>query len=560
MTGLRARLLKQASSNLLTDADPAVVRDYYQGVIDSVNSVIYTVNRDLHIIGVNRQWDAFALANGGEHLSSEHILGCPLLGQMRGVPLERWRTICPQILGGQIPRYVDEIVCEEQNDWRHYTLAANSLKDRQGDILGITFVATNITQLKRAEAEMLKRLVEIRGLRHLAHAAGAWFNQRAFYKQVTADIAHLFDADKCVILQWGKDSGHLQAQAPAFGLTERELIGLSLDIDDPTGLKSLWQDLEKRDYVLLNEAVDASNSVTPFQANKLAAMMAMLRVSGRVYGAILVAGRNHLFSDQDGQLLTALAAQIVLVIEGVELNQRLNDRTRQLAKTRQELARMTEITTSLRLPLTVVRGYLELMLDGALGPVSEGQIATVDMLFNKMCNVTDLVNQFPLSQFLPDVTRYEPIQLADLVFKALDKQASSIEEAGLEPVVQLPLTGSTLTGEGYVAVGDPDSLFNVFDVLLDHAVKFSRSGGTIQVSLHESSEIIYVKIDASGADVSVHHLLQIWQPKEQTSHPDSIDLARVKQIVQDHSGCVWTESLPGQGIAFYVALPKMTLE
>ena len=87
MKGLRARLLEQAAPNLLSDIDPKVVRGYYQSVIDSIASVIYTVDRELRIVGVNRQWDVFALANGGEHLTSEHILGTPLLSQMRGAPL-----------------------------------------------------------------------------------------------------------------------------------------------------------------------------------------------------------------------------------------------------------------------------------------------------------------------------------------------------------------------------------------------------------------------------------------------------------------------------------------
>jgi len=150
MKGLRARLIEQAASNPLANTDPALVRDYYQSVIDSVNSVIYTVDRELRITGVNYQWDAFALANGGEHLTSVHVLGTSLLSQISGAPLERWRMVCQQILSGQTPRYLDEIACEEQSAWRHYTLAANPLIGSQGEILGITFVATNITQLKKA--------------------------------------------------------------------------------------------------------------------------------------------------------------------------------------------------------------------------------------------------------------------------------------------------------------------------------------------------------------------------------------------------------------------------
>ena len=556
MKGLRVKLLEQAASNPFATADPAVVRDYYQSVIDSVNSVIYTVDRELRITGVNYQWDAFALANGGEHLTSVHILGTSLLSQMSGAPLERWRTVCQQILSGQTPRYLDEIACEEQNAWRYYTLAANPLKDGRGEILGITFVATNITQLKKAETEMLRRLVEIRGLRQVAYAAGVRFDQRAFYRQVTASIAHLFDAEKCIIFRWSKRSGHLQAQAPAFGLTGRPLLDLSLDIGDPDDSESLWQDLEEKDYILLNEGDDAPDSMieTSARVDRLAAMLAMLRVSGRVHGTILVAGCDRPFSAQDGQLLATFAVPIVLAIEDAESNQRMLDRTRQLAAARGELERMTKVAETLRRPLTIVRGYLELWHDGVLGSVPKGQMGTMSLLLDKTRDIASLVNQLLPSQFLPDATHCESIHLADLVRQVLDKRATSIKQAGLDLVSHLP----TSDDEKCMTIGDPDLLFNAFDALLDNVVRFSSDDGTIQVSLHESSDIIYIKIDHTGADIPAHHLLQIWQPQEQTGPSDPTDLAEVKQIVEQHGGHVWAESQPGQGSSFYVALPRMT--
>ena len=556
MKGLRARLIEQAASNPLANTDPALVRDYYQSVIDSVNSVIYTVDRELRITGVNYQWDAFALANGGEHLTSAHVLGTSLLSQISGAPLERWRTVCQQILSGQIPRYLDEIACEEQSAWRHYTLAANPLIGSQGEILGITFVATNITQLKKAEIEMLKRLVEIRGLRRVAYAAGVRFDQRAFYKQVTANIAQLFDAEKCIIFRWSKRSGHLQAQAPAFGLAGRALLDLSLDIGEPDDPESLWQDLEEKDYILLNEGADAPDSMieTSARVDRLAAMMAMLRVSGRVHGTILVAGRVRPFSAQDGQLLATFAVPVVLAIEDAESNQRMLDRTRQLAAARGELDRMTRVAETLRRPLTVVRGYLELWLDGVLGSVPEGQMKTMSMLLDKTREIGSLVNQLLPSQFLPDATRCESIHLADLVRQVLDQRATSIKRAGLDLVSPLP----TSDDEKCMTIGDPDLLFNAFDALLDNVVGFSHNDGTIQVSLHESSDIIYVKIDHPSVDIPAHHLSQIWQPQEQGERSGSTDLAQVKQIVEQHGGHVWAESQPGRGSTFYVALPKVT--
>jgi signal transduction histidine kinase len=295
--------------------------------------------------------------------------------------------------------------------------------------------------------------------------------------------------------------------------------------------------------------VEASTRV-----DRLAAMVAVLRVSGRVHGTILVAGRDRPFSEQDGQLLAAFAVPVVLAIEDAELNQRLLDRSQQLVATREELKRMTKIVDSIRSPLTVVQGYLELSLDSVLDPVPERQMATMNMLLDKTRDITSLVNRLsPSQQFLSDTTYYELIYLSDLVRRAMDMRSTSIKQASLDLVAQLPAPG----GGECITAGNPDSLFNVFDALLDNAVKFSPNGGTIHISLHRTSEIVYVKINDSGVGIPTHRLLQIWQPKERSGHSDSISLAEVKQIVEEHGGQVWVESQLGRGSTFYVALPKI---
>ncbi|MFZ5915309.1 MAG: ATP-binding protein [Chloroflexota bacterium] len=535
--------------------DPGSVHDYYQSVIDSVDSIVYTVDRDLRIVGVNRRWNVFALENGAPHLTEEHILGARLLDQMQGDPRQRWQQVCHQILNGQLARYLDEVASSEPFAWRHYTLTASPLKSGQGEILGITFVSTNITQLKRAEAEMFQRLVEVRGLRQVAQTAGAGFTARAFYRQVTADIAHLFDAGRCIIFRWHESSGHLQAQMPAFGLSERQLVDLTLDIGDPTDPSSLWQDLEEKDYILLNEGDAAPRQIveTAVRVDRLAAMMAVLRVSGRVHGTILVASRDRPFTEQEGQLLAAFAVPVVLAIEDAELNQRLLNRSRQLAAAREALRHTTRLAESIRVPLTVLRGYLELLCDGALGAVSGEQAATLDILRQKTRDIADMLGRLTPSPSPSEINRYELLLLADLVRQVIDRRLVALEAAGLDLIADLPAAGDPAC----MVTGQPDALFNVFDALLDNAIKFSPYGGVVHISLHESPEIVYVRVDDPGVGIATPQLLQIWQPKKPETLSDALDLVEVKRIVEEHGGQVWVDSQAGQGSTFYVALPKI---
>jgi signal transduction histidine kinase len=553
--GLSKRLLEKAAASQLDEADPSALRDYYQSVLDSVGSVIYTVNRDLRITGVNEQWDHFALANGGAHLMRAHILGSHLLDQMQGLPLERWRTVCRQLLDGELPRYLDEVATEEPYAWRYYALRATPLRDSQGAIQGITFVASNITQLKKAENEMFRRLVEIRGLRQVAQTAGAWVDRRKVYGQITADVAHLFGADKCVIFFWDEQTGNLQAREPAFGLSGPKLANLSLDLGHPTDPHSLWLDLEEKDYILLNagDIAQPGTVAASAGAKELAAMLGILRVSGRILGAILVAGRDHPFSDQEGQLLALFAAPTALSIENDELSRRLLERSHQLTTTQEQLGQAIKMSEAARTPLSVIRGYLELLRDGAVGPVPEAQLSKLNMVLDQTQTIASLVNRMPSPTYPDNARRYEQICLVDLMRTVLGYRLPAIKRAGIDLVTQLPVAHDPES----VTLGDPELLFRAFDTLLDNLIKISADGATLHVSLQASDGVVYVKVADSGIGIPADELLHVWKSPKHLPSPTPINLSEVKRIVEAHGGQVWVDSPPGQRSTFHVVLRKL---
>jgi signal transduction histidine kinase len=103
-------------------------------------------------------------------------------------------------------------------------------------------------------------------------------------------------------------------------------------------------------------------------------------------------------------------------------------------------------------------------------------------------------------------------------------------------------------------------LLQVFDALLDNAAKFSPDGGTIHVSLHSSSGIIYAKIADPGVGIPADQLVRIWKPPRRVVNPGPMPLFEVRRIVEGHGGQVWAESVPGQGSTFFVALRKPIAE
>jgi two-component system sensor histidine kinase BaeS len=281
-------------------------------------------------------------------------------------------------------------------------------------------------------------------------------------------------------------------------------------------------------------------------------MMGVLRVSGRIYGTILVVGRDHPFSRQEGQLLATFAVPIVLAIEDAEIYQRLREHRKQLLLARDKLERVWQIGERMRRPLAVIQGYLGLLLDGAMGEVPGSHAATLSMLSEKARELSAMVNQLLPSHPLPATDYYGPVRLADLVGRALELQHAQLEEAELEIVTDLPPPDA----DQCIASGDPEALLAVFNALIGNATQASPRGGSIHVSLSRLEETNCFRVDDQGADMPAARLMRIWQDQDRTAGPDAISLAMVKQVVDDHGGQVWAESIRSQGNTFYVVLPR----
>jgi len=174
------------------------------------------------------------------------------------------------------------------------------------------------------------------------------------------------------------------------------------------------------------------------------------------------------------------------------------------------------------------------------------------MVFEKAQAITSLVNRITPARFPHDATRYEPIHVAGLLHMVVNKRVESIKKAGLALTTDLPEPYD----QDSMTIGDPDMLAQVFDGLLDNAVKFSAHGGTIQVSLQSSNEIVYAKIIDPGVGIAPDRQVHIWRDKKNAAYTGPIPLSEIKRIVEGHGGQVWVESVPGQGSTFFVALRK----
>jgi PAS domain S-box-containing protein len=271
------------------------------------------------------------------------------------------------------------------------------------------------------------------------------------------------------------------------------------------------------------------------------------------------------FSTDDERLVTIAAAQAAVAIENAQLFQDLQERAASLARAYEDLKEIDRIkdelvqniSHELRTPLTFVRGYVDLLLGGDMGPLNEQQRQSLEVVSKKTAAVTKLVNNIVLLQQLEHSTLQ--LALTDVVTVAtevLTEAQATADQQGisfhLDAPPNLPLV-----------LGDPNRLTLVFHNLLNNAIKFSLSGGEVRVKLEELPECIQVSISDQGIGIAQDQLARIFERFYQIDgsatrrfEGTGLGLTIAKRIVEAHAGRIWAKSRLGKGSTFCFTLPK----
>jgi signal transduction histidine kinase len=115
-------------------------------------------------------------------------------------------------------------------------------------------------------------------------------------------------------------------------------------------------------------------------------------------------------------------------------------------------------------------------------------------------------------------------------------------------------------GEEVVVSGARDRLRQVFANLLDNAIKYSRDGGAVGVSIGREDAFAVVRVTDTGIGIPAADLPRIWErlyraDPSRTERGLGLGLSLVKAYVQAHGGTVEARSEIEQGSTFTVRLP-----
>jgi two-component system phosphate regulon sensor histidine kinase PhoR len=230
-------------------------------------------------------------------------------------------------------------------------------------------------------------------------------------------------------------------------------------------------------------------------------------------------------------------------------------RLKQLERTRQEF--VANVSHELRTPLSLIKGYVETLLDGAKDnpEIAAKFLQTIERNAERLkLLIEDLLT---ISELESGRVRLnlQSVSLRALTGKVLADFKTRATEKNMKLVDGVP--------DLYVRA-DADRLEQVLCNLIDNSIKYGRSEGTIVLSARQGkAHQVEVSVQDDGPGIPPESIERVFErfyrvdkARSREQGGTGLGLAIVKHIVQGHGGRVWAKSELGHGATFFFTLQQ----
>lgn len=222
------------------------------------------------------------------------------------------------------------------------------------------------------------------------------------------------------------------------------------------------------------------------------------------------------------------------------------------------------VTHELRSPLNSINGYLDLMLEGMAGELSEQQREFLQRARAGSEHLYALLEDLLLAA-RADAGQLRlkrtSISLDELVAAAIEDLELTAQNAGVTIGTVLPVDLLPFSGD---AVRLQHALRN----LLNNALRFTSAGGRVTISAHllpaqqdEARQKMEIRVQDTGCGIAPEYHERIFerffrgpQAGGDRVSGQGLGLAVVRIIAELHGGSIRVESSPGEGSTFVLAL------
>jgi len=317
-------------------------------------------------------------------------------------------------------------------------------------------------------------------------------------------------------------------------------------------------------------------------SHKVAVLMPLMRKDVVVGYLALGEQLSSGYTSRDIKVLNTISDELVIAIQNalsvqevkdvnIHLQQRIDAATKELRASNAQLRHLdttkdeflSMASHQLRTPLTSVKGYISMVLEGDAGRVSDMQKHLLSEAFVSSERMVHLIHDFlnvsrlQTGKFMLET---RPIDLVKLV----DAEVSSLVRTAEARNMKLKFTHS---GDMPVLNIDENKIQQVVMNYIDNAIFYSHEQTTILVSLRRDGDMAELRVHDTGIGVPKHEQAQLFTKFYRASNarkqrPDGtgVGLYLAKKVVTAHGGEVLFESQEGKGSTFGFRLPISKLE
>ena len=247
------------------------------------------------------------------------------------------------------------------------------------------------------------------------------------------------------------------------------------------------------------------------------------------------------------QMSTELEGYIIVLYD-------VTDQERQ-EKERREF--VSTVSHELRTPLTTMNSYIEALEEGVLEDkeLAPQFIDTIHKETTRMIRMVNELMQLGKMDIKEEHYEKEFIDINKMLEQITDRFALTHPEKNfIKHIPKSPI----------FVEGDQDKLTQVFDNIVNNAIKYSPNGKNITVRVRQNyhHNRVSISIKDEGVGIPLVHIDKIFnrfyrvdKSRQRSMGGTGLGLALAKTIVEAHKGRIWAQSREGYGSIIFVTLP-----
>ncbi len=519
-------------------ASPELAPYWLAALIESADDAIISKTLD----GIITSWNKGAQRIFG--YTADEVIGKPVTILIPADHEDEEPAILARLRAGKRIEHYETIRVTKDGRLRDISLTVSPIKGPNGEIVGASKIARDITEQKQARRELDEASQRLK-LALDAARLGDWsWDARTDVTVMSETAANIFGISPDAHLSWAdlRDLLHPDDRERTRQAVEEALAN-------------------HNDYDIEYRAIRSDNS----QVWVLSKGRGIYAENGTVTGMlgfiqdISTRKANEETLREQAEALRTLneTAQIARADaeKAAAENERLYRQAEESSRLKEEF--LATISHELRTPLSAILGWARMLRTGQLSPENSAKaLDTIERNARAQAQLVDDlldVSRIITGKLRMDVRPSDPNSFIDAAVEAV-RPAAEAKNVRIQKVVDTaPIS----------IPGDPVRLQQVVWNLLSNAIKFTPRGGRVQIYSQRVNSHLEIVVSDSGQGISPDFLPHVFdrfrQADQKTSRQHGgmgLGLAIVRHLVEMHGGTVRAASEgEGKGATFTVTLP-----